>query len=255
MEGAGWSASVDAYCERLDASFWSEPLNAASNAAFVAAAVAAALLLRRQPRHDPAAALLVAIVAAIGLGSFLFHTVATRWAALADVVPIAVFIHVYLFVAARRFLGLGAWAALAVVVVFVAISRLGELGLRTALAGSNAALVGSIGYVPAAAALFVMGGLALSRGDVRSRPDLARAGRALLGLGLLFSVSLSVRSADLALCEALPSGTHWLWHLLNATVLYGLMRTAVLLGPPGRDEVAEGPLPDRHGRGLSRGLP
>ena len=227
MSWSFWSASVDGYCERTDASFWSEPLNAA----FIAAALAAAFLLARRRGRDPAAILLIAIVAVIGIGSFLFHTVATRWAAVADVAPIAVFIHVYLFVALRRFLALGFWAALAGVAAFVALSRFGEPALRVVLAGANEAMLGSVSYVPAALALVTVGGLALVRSRAAGRPSVALAGRALLLIGLLFAVSLAARSADLALCASLPRGTHWLWHLLNATVLYALIRTAILANP------------------------
>src|SRR4051794_39285162 len=118
---AGWFEPVRAYCERADAGFWAEPLNAASNAAFL---VAAALAGRRATRgfggavgfgagplsrtgegahrgfddaaatatFDPAALALSLLVAVVGLGSFLFHTIAVRWAMLADVIPIALFI-------------------------------------------------------------------------------------------------------------------------------------------------------------------
>jgi len=33
-----WSAPIDLYCERTDASFWAEPANALTNAAFLIAA-------------------------------------------------------------------------------------------------------------------------------------------------------------------------------------------------------------------------
>ena len=39
-----------------------------------------------------------------------------------------------------------------------------------------------------------------------------------LGAGML-TVSIVVRSVDLPLCSTLPSGTHFLWHLLNAAML------------------------------------
>jgi len=44
---------------------------------------------------------------------------------------------------------------------------------------------------------------------------------------LIFTVSLAVRTIDLAICDTFPLGTHFLWHLLNATVLYVLLRTAI----------------------------
>src|SRR5260370_22541614 len=117
-----WSAAIDLYCERTDASFWAEPANALTNAAFLIAATAAFWLWRRQSGSDrsrdwPALALIVVVVA-VGIGSFAFHTLATRGAVLADVIPIAVFIYGYLLLALRRFLGLAAGVAVAIGVAY-----------------------------------------------------------------------------------------------------------------------------------------
>src|SRR3979490_2605804 len=117
-----WSAPIDLYCERTDASFWAEPANALTNAAFLIAAAAAFWLWRRQSGSDrsrdwPALALIVVVVA-VGIGSFVFHTLATRGAVLADVIPIAVFIYGYLLLALRRFLGFAAGVAVAIVAAY-----------------------------------------------------------------------------------------------------------------------------------------
>src|SRR3954464_12359934 len=96
---SSWSDPVDLYCERLDAGFGAEPLNAVSNAAFVIAAGAAFLRWRRAGASDVPALLLIVVVAGVGTGSFLFHTLANRWSELADVLPIAVFIYGYFFLA------------------------------------------------------------------------------------------------------------------------------------------------------------
>ena len=53
------------------------------------------------------------------MGSFLFHTFATGWAALADVTPIAAFILVYVFAANRDFWGFGPWASAAGAALFI----------------------------------------------------------------------------------------------------------------------------------------
>ncbi|MEP1931714.1 MAG: hypothetical protein ABJJ37_10590 [Roseibium sp.] len=42
------SDQVNNYCERLSPEFWSEPLNAVTNVAFIVAAVAAFVLWRHQ---------------------------------------------------------------------------------------------------------------------------------------------------------------------------------------------------------------
>src|SRR3954454_10036771 len=102
-----WTAPIDAYCERIDASFWSEPINALSNAAFLVAAAIAFARWRRAGASDLPVLFLIATVAVVGIGSFLFHTFANRWSRLADVIPIAVFIYGYFGLAMRRFLELG----------------------------------------------------------------------------------------------------------------------------------------------------
>ena len=70
--------SIDLYCERTDASFWSEPLNALTNLAFLVAAILIARWARRERgRLSWDAAVLAALAALVGVGSFLFHTFAT----------------------------------------------------------------------------------------------------------------------------------------------------------------------------------
>ena len=53
---------------------------------------------------------------------------------------------------------------------------------------------------------------------------------------LIFCVSLTLRTIDGRICAAWPLGTHFLWHLLNATVLFllsrELVREAVRAAPP-----------------------
>jgi Ceramidase len=206
-----WSQPIDLYCERTDAAFWSEPVNAASNAAFLIAAAAAFVQWRRGDRGDWPALALIGVMTAVGIGSFTFHTVATRGAVLADVVPIAVFIYGYLLLALRRFLGLPCVAAGAIVVAYAAAAQ----GV-SALAPPRF-LNGSAGYLPALAALIVVAAIAKER-DAR---------RGLGVAALIFAISLTLRSVDIALCPAFPLGTHFAWHILNAVVLYVLLHTAM----------------------------
>jgi hypothetical protein len=221
----GWWTPIDAYCERTGPEFWSEPLNALSNVAFLVAAAAAWRLLQRAPRRDPAAAGLVALVAVIGIGSFLFHTVATRWAAVADVAPIALFILLYLVAALRRVLGLGAATAATVAIAFQVGAMAVPALWRAVLAGAPDPLNGSVGYGPAFLALLIVGGIGMGR----RQPG----GLLLLGAAGLFALSLALRSVDLAVCGTIPSGTHAQWHLLNAGVLYLCLRAAIVWREPG----------------------
>ncbi len=219
---AGWWEPVRDYCERTGPELLAEPLNAISNAAFLVAAV---LLLRRGRAPDPVADGFAVLVGVIGIGSALFHTLAVQWAMLADVIPIALFIHAYVFLALRRFLVLPAPAALAGTLAFAVAAAVFEPALSN-LAGRPLGPLtnGSVAYAPAALALFGVG--------TASRRFGRREGAALIGIGLLFLVSLAARTLDAALCPVVPFGTHWLWHLLNACVLYALVRAARAAGVP-----------------------
>jgi hypothetical protein len=205
-----WSTPIDLYCERTDASMWAEPANALTNAAFLVAAAAALVLWRRAGGRDWPALALIIVVAAVGLGSFTFHTVATRGAVLADVIPIAIFIYGYLLLALRRFLHLSAGIAIAIVVGYAAGAQ------ALSWLAPPRALNGSIGYLPALVAMIAMA--RVTSGQARRGLELAV---------MIFTVSLALRTIDLAACEAFPVGTHFLWHLLNAAVLYVLLRTAI----------------------------
>ena len=68
---------IDLYCERSSPEFWAEPINALTNASFLIAAGAIWFTSRRSDTIVPAVWLFIALAAAIGIGSFVFHTVAT----------------------------------------------------------------------------------------------------------------------------------------------------------------------------------
>jgi len=108
-----WYQHVDGYCERLDPGFWAEPINAVTNVAFLIAALIMAIRVRGT--RLPLAHALTILLALIGIGSFLFHTYATPWAGVIDVVPIVLFALTYLYAASRSFLGLTPlWSALTI---------------------------------------------------------------------------------------------------------------------------------------------
>ena len=216
---------IDAYCERTGPEFWAEPLNAATNLAFIVAALAALTLARRRWRLDTSVLALSLILLAIGIGSFLFHTFATAWAAVLDVLPIMLFILVYFGVAMHRFAGLRPLASVLATLGFLAAASLAG-PLLGALLGP---LIGSsTGYLPALIALATVGGWLALRPEWRRRS----AGQHLLVAAALFTVSLTFRVLDQPLCPGWPSGTHFLWHVLNAAVLFTVLLALIRHGGP-----------------------
>lgn len=220
-----WFEPIRNYCERTGPDFWAEPVNAATNGAFLVAALLAARRAAEAPADRPCLAL-AALTGIVGIGSFLFHTLAVRWSMLADVIPIALFIYGYFWLAMRRFLGLGMGAAIGVTAAFLGLS-FGLTPALDALAGRSLADLsnGSIDYLPAILALAgVAAALLLGPAPMRARRE---AGLRLLAVAGLFLASLTARTIDRGVCASAPLGTHWLWHLLNAGVLYALIAAAV----------------------------
>jgi hypothetical protein len=208
-----WFRAVNNYCERTDPGYWSEPVNAITNAAFILAAIWGRRIA--SAAGDTGGRVLAAILAAIGVGSYLFHTHAQIWSLYADVIPIQVFILAYLYLATVRFFAVPWWGGALAVLAFIPYAALTARGLG-ALVGS---LNGSIGYVPVPI-LIAAYAVALRH----RRPEVARG--LAIGAGIL-ALSLVFRTLDAGICAGFPLGTHFLWHLLNAAMLGWMIRVVV----------------------------
>lgn len=211
------SSYLYAYCERSGtAGFWSEPFNLLTNIAFILAALALFLLWKRTPltlRAHGDVALLMALLAAIGLGSGAWHAIPTGTTLLLDVVPIGLFIHVYLLSFLRR-IACASWSRTVTYwLVFVAASVAAELYLPPDLWN------GSVLYLPAFCALLLM--------TIYTTAQNLPCRRYFIPGFAVWVASLTARSFDQALCGAFPLGTHFLWHLLNSLLLYLLMRALI----------------------------
>ncbi|QIG50732.1 hypothetical protein G5V57_25165 [Nordella sp. HKS 07] len=210
-----WFAPIDSYCERLGPGLLAEPLNAASNAAFIIAAIWAARAAYRRG-SEPVIWLLVALVFVIGLGSLAFHTFANGWSALADVLPITLFIYGYLAFALRRFLRFAWWKlALALGALFLITYAVESVLPPGFMNGSGA-------YLPALVASMLVSLQLLRQGH----PALLNVGLA----SIILFLSLIFRTADIVLCSLVPIGTHFVWHILNGVVLALYLEAAIRYG-------------------------
>jgi hypothetical protein len=240
------------YCERgTNGALLAEPVNAASNVGFLLAALVALLLLLRRPKEERSAdhSLLIALVFLIGLGSLSFHLLADRASLLADVIPINVFMLVYLGFALNRFLRVPPGWTVLTLIGFVAVVALtmqvkcwqGGIGFPGAeVTGASDCLNGSLVYLPALLAMAIVGWLMAER----RHP----AASYILWAAAIFAMSLTFRSLDLALCDAYAFegrsiGTHFIWHLLNALVLFLLLRASLEAGARGEPPVVSATSP------------
>ena len=240
----GTADKIFAYCERgPDPGFWAEPVNALTNLGFVFAGLAASWLLLRRPREESKffRYLLILNLIIIGIGSFLFHTYATKWAASADVIPIGIFMLAYLGYALYVFAGAPLLLAIPAIASFAYVIKMAlqfdcrSLDLSLPILERTNCLNGSFGYLPALGAMLLIGAWL----GVRRHPAAAY----IMSAGLTFAVSISFRAVDRIWCRDItfmdqPLGTHFFWHLCNSVVLFLLVLAAIRHGGQSRRRTA-----------------
>jgi hypothetical protein len=196
-------SSVDIYCERLDASFWAEPVNAISNLSFI---VAGFFLWRlRTPRSN----LMAILVILIGLGSFSFHTVANRLTGLLDVLAIALYLVAFAFLIPKQWSKNSLLIQLGSVLMLIVSIVLAQLLISD--------LKPQLTWLPSG--MYVGAWLALIMFAWVTQYSNKAAARYLWLAAIVFPASLLSRQLDMPLCDSI-GGTHWLWHLFNGITLF-----------------------------------
>jgi hypothetical protein len=206
---------MQTYCERCGPGLFDEPINAVSNVVFLVAAWAAWRLAVREGRTSVGLWVLIGLSVCVGVGSTLWHTFATPWALLFDILPILLFQIAFLWLYGRYIAELPAAVVVAVLVVYVGVG----LGLRAYREWLNGVLI----YAPTLVVSWVVGWHC----SLSSRKERF----ILLMSAAVFCAALIARSLDLVLCRQLPIGTHFLWHVLDGLVVYLAMRAWIASRP------------------------
>jgi hypothetical protein len=209
---------VDLYCERTGPGLWAEPANALTNLAFIAAGLWGAQQVRRH-KAGIFAEVLAWWVVAIGIGSTLFHTFASKGTIWPDILPIAGFTLAYTLFNLRRFLGMDWGKAILVFVAFYVVAGLIAYAVPDWL---RQASNGTTGYLPPFLALAFFGAWVAAIGN--------RAGWYNLTGSAIFVVSVICRMIDPLVCPSFPLGTHFLWHIFNGLMLAVLLAATARFG-------------------------
>ncbi|MCK4563887.1 MAG: ceramidase domain-containing protein [Verrucomicrobia bacterium] len=199
---------IDLYCERTSSAFWAEPVNALTNVLFL---VSAWFIWRRAKKMEAVSSgvwLLLVLMCAIGIGSFLFHTFAITWARWVDVLPILFFQLLYAWLYCREIARIHFTYALAILLAYCVAAFVGRQFPHV--------LNGSLIYAPAMVFLVVLGIYHLATRRMERYIVLTATG--------VFFVALISRTVDTAVCPHFLLGTHFMWHVCNALVLYLMMR-------------------------------
>ena len=207
---------LDGYCERAgEAGLFAEPLNLVTNIFFIIAAILCGVALCRSSSEGRRIDLwlMVGFMFSIGIGSGLWHAVPSGTTVLMDVIPITLFINAYILSALRRLFGLP-WIKVAIWwgIYFAA-------GIAAQYALPPNLLNGTIMYIPTYLALVVM--------TLALRPRDALGGPAFTWALMGWTLSLVFRTVDHDICPSIGFGTHFLWHTLNAWVLWRLLMVLI----------------------------
>lgn len=246
-----WFDSIDLTCERTDASFWAEPLNASTSLLFVLASLFIAWRAYRSVDLTPAAITLAGLGVATGAASFLTHTLARQWTEVASTGVTAVFIGAALAVALVRFFGLSRAVVLYLVGLFGVMSGLAAIFLPSEGLDGHAVLVPAVAVLLVVAAALRLWGRhvlavlehpknraiaaafgAMMRAAAEARRD---AGRQFLMAAVALTLALLMSSVDGQMCDSLPLSLHFLSHVSAAVamvlVLDAVVRSGALARP------------------------
>jgi Ceramidase len=189
-----------------------EPVNTITNAFIILAAYLAYRYVRksRVPLTADLIALLI-LLAWTGIGSFLWHGLRQWWALQLDWIPGVLFLLVFTAVWFRQLFGwaVGIGAAVLMLVVAVASVRLAWPYFDTLRNVSP-----NLRFTPAFATIAIIAAALVAATARKYGSEAGRLGIIILSCALAAAV---FRSIDLIVCPIIPTGTHFLWHILLST--------------------------------------
>lgn len=204
------------YCERgLSSNFWSEPINALTNIAFPIAGFLAHRVLKKKGIKSRELLIMPWFLSLVGLGSFIYHTARNSITLIFDALPIYLFILYALFLTLRELFESRSKALIILIGFFL-------LEVALSIYVPREFLNGSIRHLAAIAFISVLGVLLFRKyGQEISLP--------IISVIVLYGFAILFRSIDMAICNIIPTGTHFLWHVLAAFAGYNAIRLLAIM--------------------------
>ena len=242
-----WFEPVWLYCERgTSAESLAEPVNALATFSYLLAGFAGLWMYKKlgAAQRSSDHLLLIALIFIVGLGALAFHLFATQWSEIAHLVPLLLFVMVYLAFALNRFLkvppGVTGLASGIFVIATIACLTMTCLFLDAVLQpawsivgnvsgaktiGATSCLNGSFAYFPALVVLALLTWILHKRRH--------KAAKSLLFATILLLVALIFHTLDHLVCSLTlvgghKVGVHFVWHLLGGAIVFTLLRTTML---------------------------
>lgn len=195
---------------------FAEPLNVISNIGFLIVAVA---IYRFYHRHEDIGKrwiwdihALTFLTFFIGVNSIVFHSFPNPITELMDTIPIVLFILIYFASVLFRIGRVNMFQGIICIVAFVGFSHILVHQFPNAMNDSIGYLSSMIALIMIAIYLYL-----------KARPSSSH----FMLASVVGVTSLFCRVVDREVCDVFPLGTHFLWHCLNALLLYILLRQII----------------------------
>jgi hypothetical protein len=213
---------IDFYCERgNEAGFFAEPLNLITNGFFIVLGILALISLKKANKLNYKYSdiiLLCLTITIIGFGSGAYHAMPNKKTLLLDVLPIAVFIHLYIPVFFVRLASFKVWQAILILFAFIYAGILAEKTFDPDM------LNGTIMYVPTYFMFLLLALVLFLKNNQNYKYVLLTI--------FIWTFSLIFRTFDAKICHLTYNfGTHFLWHTLNSIVLYRSVKVLFIAKP------------------------
>ena len=199
------------YCERVGNKFYAEPVNAISNIAFFVSAFFIYRLLKKHNIKSFVYWFLFVLLLLVGTGSLLYHSFRNPFTLALDAIPIYIFFLTFIYVLLER-LTKSRSVPVFLLVGFFVVQILASYAFPDFLSGSIRHVVNGITFF----------GLLVWLYQKYDRLD-----PYLIAAFLVYILAIVFRSIDNSICAMLPIGTHFLWHIFNATAVYFAIRALI----------------------------
>ena len=197
------------YCERIDSGFWSEPINATTNIAFIAVA----FIFFFNYRNSNLARNCAYLITSIGIGSFLFHTIPNNITGMLDTLSIALLVMYYIYNINPYIFKMHRYFSILIVIAFPIVCIVFGSALKNSFIGYSAFYVPILLYLILLSILLWLKDNPMRKGMIIT--------------SLVFTLSICMRILDFKVCHIVPYGTHFIWHILNSITIYFAVKSLV----------------------------
>lgn len=173
-----------------------------SNIAYVVASIVCLNYISKSGTSNNLTKFFSGLIFCIAIGSSIYHTFGTPLAKLSDVIPCWTFMLTYISAGLYYMLGISKWRTAFYMLIYI---------IALAVTGTFHIEAPAVPWIPAGVMLWILSIGLYNRGKQSYYS---------IGVGAVcFTVGLTLKTINPWASAYITMGTHWLWHIVTATML------------------------------------